>query len=106
PVLGNTLFPRQPEQGAFRVALVVLQRLGSQARGRVVQLAEIGSNRAVAGGDNLERLVQGLGDLPQGCRPVPPGLFGKFTPPRGERPRPLPPTFHPARGPAPSAVLS
>ena len=69
-VLGDAFFPRQPKQGAFCVALVVLQRLGRQARGYLMELGEIGSNRAVAGRDYLERLVQRFDDLPQGCRPV------------------------------------
>ena len=75
PVFGNALLTREPQQGTLGVALVVLQGLGGEASRHVVQVRKIGPNRAVAGRDHLHRLIQRLGDLPQGGRPVPPGLL-------------------------------
>jgi hypothetical protein len=77
-MLGNALFPRQPQQCALHVAFVVLQRLLGQASGDLMQLGEIGSDGAVSGGDHLKRLVQRLGDLPERCRPVSLDLLGKL----------------------------
>ena len=74
-VPGNAFFSRQPKQRALRVALVVLQRLGGEPGRRLVELGKIGANCGVAGRDHLERLVQCLGHLPQGRRPVSSGLL-------------------------------
>ena len=67
------------------VAFMVLQGLGRQPGGRVVQLREIGSNGSQSRGDHLERLVQRLSDLPQGRRPMALGLFRKLVRRRDDR---------------------
>ena len=70
-VLGHSFLAREIEERAFGVALVVLQGLGSEPRRHLVQVDEVGANRAVAGGNHFQRAVQSLGDLAQRCRPVP-----------------------------------
>jgi hypothetical protein len=72
----NAFNPLQPQQRALGVAFVVLQRFGGQAGRYLMQVMKIGTNRAVARRDDLQRSVEGLGDLPQRRRPMPPLLLG------------------------------
>jgi hypothetical protein len=77
-VFGNVFLPRQPEQGTFRVALVIPQCLGGETNRHLMESKEISADRAVARRDQLQRFIEGLRDLAKRCRPVPPGLLGKL----------------------------
>src|SRR5215831_15056755 len=57
---------------------MVLQGLGREPSGHMVQPGEIGSNGSQSRRDHLQRLVQRLGDLPQGRGPVALGLLWKL----------------------------
>ena len=61
----------KPAQRSFNVRLVVRQGLGCHPDAGVMQLANRDPDRGPAGGDDRERTVQPLGDLPRRADPVP-----------------------------------
>jgi hypothetical protein len=56
----------EPTQGGFDVGLLVGQRLGVGAHGRGMQALEVELHGGPASRQSLDRLVERLGDLPQG----------------------------------------
>ena len=78
PISWNILLPRQPEQGTFRVALVIPQCLGGETNWHLMESKEVSADCAVARRDQLQGFIESLGDLAKRCRPVPPGLLGKL----------------------------
>ena len=85
PCSGMPFSRASQSKALFALLLWFCSVLAVRPSGHVVQLGEIGSNRAVAGRDHLQRLVQRLGDLPQRRRPVPPGLLRQLVRRRDDR---------------------
>jgi hypothetical protein len=71
-------FSRANHSKALFTLLLWFRSVKRQPRVRMVQPGEIGSHGTESRGDQLQRLVQRLGGLPQRRRPVALGLFSKL----------------------------
>ena len=85
PCLGMRFSRASHSRALFTLLLWFCSVLRVKPSGQMVQPGEVGSNGAESRRDHLQRLVQRLGDLPQGRRPVALGLFRKLVRRRDDR---------------------